>query len=144
MEPPLIPSPTDCRDQEHLDLLAIFHYVLAAILAIFACFPLIHVSIGLLMVLHPEGLTGNQHEPAPPAMIGYMFIIMGGIFIILGWGMAICTFISGRYLAKRRKRMFSFVAAALLCMFFPFGTTLGVFTIIVLSRPSAQRLFETT
>ena len=32
---------------------------------------------------------------------------------------AICTFLSGRYLARREKRMFSFVMAAILCIFFP-------------------------
>lgn len=60
----------------------------------------------------------------------------------MGWAGAICTFISGRLLAKRRKRMFSFVMAALLCMFMPFGTVLGIFTIMVLSRESVQRLYE--
>jgi hypothetical protein len=33
--------------------------------------------------------------------------------------------------------------AALCCAFFPFGTVLGVFTILVLVRPSVKALFET-
>lgn len=53
-----------------------------------------------------------------------------------------CTFISGRCLARRRNRLFSFVMAAFLCMFMPFGTVLGIFTIIVLSRESVKRLYE--
>jgi hypothetical protein len=31
---------------------------------------------------------------------------------------------------------------ALSCVFFPFGTVLGVFTIIVLARPSFRELFR--
>jgi hypothetical protein len=34
------------------------------------------------------------------------------------------------------------VIAALLCMFMPFGTVLGVFTIIVLVRDSVKALFN--
>jgi hypothetical protein len=37
--------------------------------------------------------------------------------------------------------MFSFVMAAVMCMFVPFGTILGVFTIIVLSKESVLRLY---
>jgi hypothetical protein len=35
-----------------------------------------------------------------------------------------------------------FVVAAIECIFMPFGTVLGVFTIIVLSRPSVKALFQ--
>ena len=43
--------------------------------------------------------------------------------------------------AKRRKRMFSYVMAAILCAFMPFGTVLGVFTLIVLGRESVRQLY---
>jgi len=33
------------------------------------------------------------------------------------------------------------VTASLLCMMVPFGTVLGVFTLIVLSRDSVRRLY---
>ncbi|HEY0945264.1 MAG TPA: hypothetical protein VGD81_08345 [Opitutaceae bacterium] len=136
------PSPpaTRSRDEEQLRLLAIFHYVVAALGAVFACFPLLHVGMGVMMVVNPEFMAG-QHGAPPPAALGYVFILMGGLFVLFGWAAAVCTFISGRFLARRRKRMFSFVMAALLCAFVPFGTLLGVFTIIVLSRESVQRLY---
>jgi hypothetical protein len=47
----------------------------------------------------------------------------------------------GRYLRLRRKRMFSFVMACILCMFMPFGTVLGIITIVMLSRDSVRRLY---
>jgi hypothetical protein len=38
--------------------------------------------------------------------------------------------------------MFCLVMASITCMFMPFGTVLGVFTLIVLMRPSVKPLFE--
>jgi len=38
--------------------------------------------------------------------------------------------------------MFSFIFAAILCGLFPFGTVLGVFTIIVLSKDSVKKIYE--
>jgi hypothetical protein len=40
------PSPQQILDNEHLKLLAIFHYVLAGLSGLLACIPIIHVSIG--------------------------------------------------------------------------------------------------
>ena len=139
--PPIIRS----KDEEHLRLLSIFHYVVAGIGALFACMPLIHVAVGVMMLASPEFMTAGQKAgPPPPAIMGMFFIVIGGFFVLVGWAAAVCTFISGRYLAKRRRRMFSFVMAALLCAFMPFGTVLGIFTIIVLSKDSVQRLYDGT
>ena len=131
------------QDDEHLKLLAIFHYIVGAIGAFFACFPLLYVGMGVLFVASPHFMTEGQKGPPPPAAIGYVFIAIGAFFALLGWSAAIATVISGRYIAKRRKRLFSVVMAAILCMFMPFGTVLGVFTIIVLTKESVQRLYGT-
>jgi hypothetical protein len=106
---------------------------------LFACLPLIHVAMGLIFFLHPG--TGVGQRDFPPKLFGLLFVFVGGFFVLLGWSAAICTFISGRYLAKRRKRTFSYVMAAILCAFMPFGTILGVFTLIVLGRDSVQKMY---
>lgn len=134
--PPLI---SQRRDEEHLNLLAVFHYVVAGFGAMFATIPLIHVCMGFLLISEAGGSNPNG---APPAAFGYLFIVMGLFFILAGWAAAICTFVSGRLLRKRRRRMFSFVVAAILCAFMPFGTVLGIFTIIVLSRESVHQLYQ--
>jgi len=132
------------KDEEQLKLLAVFHYVVAALGALFASLPLIHVGMGIMLVTKPEFFNQGQNAQPVPVWAGYMFIAMGGFFVLLGWSAAVCTLLSARYLAKRKKRMFSFIMAAMMCMFVPFGTVLGVFTIIVLSRESVQRLYEKT
>ncbi len=127
------------KDEEHLNLLATFHLVLGAIGALFACFPLLHVGMGVMMLVSPETMGAKNNDA--PAFLGYLMIAMGVGFTLVGWACAICTMLSGRYLKRREKRMFSFVVAAILCVFAPFGTVLGVFTLLVLSRESVVRLY---
>ena len=38
------------KDEEHLRLLSIFHFVVAGMTALFALFPIIHLLIGLAIV----------------------------------------------------------------------------------------------
>ena len=121
------------RDEEHLKLLSIFHYVVGGIAGFWACIPLIHLCIGIAMLV---GAIDNA-----PAFIGLMFVVMAAVSITLGWTLAVCIIIAGRLLAKRKRYIFCLVIAAISCMFMPFGTVLGVFTIIILMRPSVKELF---
>lgn len=127
------------KDAENLNLLAVFHYVVGGIGFLFACFPVIHLVIGIMMLGGPGATRGDA--PAPE-MVGYLFIGIAVFLVLAGWTMATCTIISGRMIAKRRKRMFSFVVAAILCAFMPFGTVLGVFTLIVLNKESVKELYS--
>jgi hypothetical protein len=58
--------------------------------------------------------------------------------------MAICILIAGRSLALRKRYSFALVIAGIECLFVPFGTILGVFTIVALSRESIRALFSKT
>ncbi|WP_435008223.1 hypothetical protein P12x_005501 [Tundrisphaera lichenicola] len=128
------------EDAEHLRLLSIFHYVVGGLTALFASFPIIHVAIGIAIV------TGSFNDPkngsAPPSAFGWFFIVIGALFIVLGWAYAIGMFVAGRNLRQRRGYLYCLVMAGLSCANFPFGTCLGVFTLIVLLRPSVKPLFE--
>jgi hypothetical protein len=128
------------KDEEHLKLLAIFHYVLAALAALFACIPIVHLAMGLVMLTSPQSFHGG-HGTAPPAFAGWMFVIVGGSLILLGWIYAACVFAAGRCLARRKRFTFCLVMGAVECIFMPFGTVLGVFTIVVLARNSVKTLF---
>ena len=74
--------------------------------------------------------------------MGWIFIIVATVLILLGWALAIAMFLSGRCVARRTRYMYCFVVAGVECLMMPFGTVLGVFTIIVLSRPSVKALFQ--
>ncbi|WP_200268931.1 hypothetical protein [Luteolibacter pohnpeiensis] len=127
------------RDQEHLNMLAIFHYVVAGILALASCIPVIHLTFGLFLVFNPPVTKGAE---AFPPEFGWFIVIIACFFITIGWAVAIATFLSGRFISKRQNRMFSFVVACMICLFMPLGTILGVFTLIILSRDSVVALYN--
>ena len=61
--------------------------------------------------------------------------------IAAAWSFAVVLLFAARYLQEHRRYMFCLIVAGLECVFMPFGTVLGVFTIIVLLRPSVRQLF---
>jgi hypothetical protein len=131
------------QDREHLNLLAIFHYVVAGLAALLSFFPLFYSLIGCFLLYAAQHPGPNNQEP-PPVFLGWIFIAVGAVFFIAGLTMAICILIAGRSLALRRRYSFVLVMACIECLFVPFGTILGVFTIIVLSRDSVKSLFSAT
>ena len=48
------------QDEEHLKLLAIFHYIVGAMAFLFSCFPLLYVGMGVLFVVSPHFMTDGQ------------------------------------------------------------------------------------
>ena len=127
------------EDIRHLDLLSLFHYIVGGITALTSCLPIIHVIIGLSMV--SGKLFEESNGSAPPAFIGWIFVIIGAVFIVLGLSIAVCMIVAGGKLKKRKNRVFCMVVAGIECMFMPFGTVLGVFTLIVLNKESIQEIF---
>ena len=127
------------EDTQHLRLLSIFHYVVAGLLAVFSMFPIIHLTIGIAIV--SGAFDDVENGTPPPAFFGWMFIIVPAIVILCGLALASCIAMTGRRLNQNRSYMFCLVIAGIECMFMPVGTVLGVFTIIVLMRPTVRELF---
>ncbi len=132
------------QNVEHLRLLSIFHYVVGGIAVLVSFFPLLYSAMGgciLYAARHPAGLPNNQ-SPLP-SILGWFFIAFGALFFLAGIAMAICILFAGGSLSRPRHYWFAFVVACIECIFVPFGTILGVLTIIVLSRESVKGLFST-
>jgi hypothetical protein len=128
------------EDQRNLNLLAVFHYVLGGITALFACFPLIHVFMGIAIV---SGKLIDETDPgAPPAFFGWIIIFMGSVFILMGWALAVLMMLAGKNLKRNKNRMFCMVVAGIECIFMPFGTVLGILTLVALNKDSVRRLFH--
>ena len=128
------------QDEEHLKLLSIFHYVVAACAAFFALFPVIYLVFGLVMLLAPGSFVGNGGQP-PPAIAAWVLIAIGSLFIVLGLTFATFVAVAGHFLGRRKHHTFCLVVACVECLFMPIGTVLGIFTIIVLIRESVKPLF---
>ena len=126
------------EDEKHLDLLAIFHYVVGGLAGVFSFMPFMHVFMGIAFL---TGQFDDGSASPPPPFVGWMMIIMGTVFILGGWTLAILILINGRKIQKRRNRMFCMVVAGIECVMMPFGTVLGVFTLVVLCKDSVKAIF---
>lgn len=125
------------QDLEHLRLLSIFHYVVAGLTAFFGCFPILHLVFGIGLL---TGAIGGANKP-DDRFFGWFVIVLATVMISLFWILAGALVFTGRSLAGHRRYIFCLVVAGIECLFMPFGTVLGVFTIIVLNRESVKQLF---
>jgi hypothetical protein len=130
------------QDIEHLRLLSIFHYIVAGLAALFSFFPLLYTTIGAIFIFAARHGTPKPGEELPPEFLGWIFAVLGLVLFVIGIVMAICILIAGRSLALRKRYSFTLVIACIECLFVPFGTILGVFTIVALSRESVRALFS--
>ena len=140
--PPVLVSDQQARrDAEHLKVLAIFHFILAALGLLGIAFLAFHFVLMSAIFTNPE-MWKNAKGGPPPAILlklmlgGYAF----GVVVMLTGG--VVNLLSGLFIRKRRHRMFSIIIGGLNCLHVPFGTLLGVFTILILSRDSVRRVYE--
>jgi len=128
------------RDAEHVRLLAIFHYALAGLQAFASCIFVIFVIVGLVGIVGGTQARGG----GPSAVFGIFFLTMGLVAMGIGVTEALLLYIAGRFLGERSHYTYCLVIAILSCLSFPLGTVLGVFTLVVLSRPSVKETFYGT
>lgn len=126
------------QDDEQLHLLSVFHYVLAGICSLVSLFPLIYFGMGLAMM---AGVGSEKPDRFAPLLAGCFVAGIGGLFLVFAVAYALALFLAARFLAERRRHTFCVVVAAISCSFTLLGTVLGVFTLIVLFRPSVKVLF---
>lgn len=129
-------DPVWARDAEHLKLLVIFHYIVAAFIALFSCLFIAYIYTGVQIAAGKASMA--TVAPADAAATGASIIVIGSICLTIGWLMALLTLVSARFIAHRRARWFGIIVSAINCAFFPFGTAMGFFTILVLARDSVK------
>jgi hypothetical protein len=125
-------------DEQHLNLLSIFHYIVGGLLILFSFLPIFHLIMGIFMVVK----SLNTSKEAPLLVMGMLFICFALLFMVAGIALAILIFVAGYKISQRRNRTFCLVIAGCECLFSPFGLALGIFTIVVLSRKSVMELFK--
>lgn len=125
--------------RDDLRLLSVFHYVLAGLTCVMALIPLAYVALGVAMAV---GAMNDARHPGPPVVLGWFFVAFGLLLVILAVADVIGLIVAGRSLARQRRWLFCMIMAGISCAMFPLGTALGVFTIIVLSKPEVKALFS--
>lgn len=122
-----------------LEVLAIAHYVYAALIALVALAMLVMATFGM-MGFARQGMhmgSGMQMGPAgclPSAFIGLAFLVV--------IAMAVVNFLAGRWLKQQRQWMPIIVVSVLNALNVPLGTVLGVITIVVLVGDDVRAAFD--
>jgi hypothetical protein len=130
------------RDAEHLKILAIFQYAAAGVAALVGCFPILHVLIGASILLTPDSIRGSGRN-AMPREIGFVFVGLGGAFVLAGWTIAGAHFLIARFLKQTRHYWFCIIASCATCLFCMFSSgIIGVASLVILLRPGVRELFE--
>lgn len=147
--PPMPARQLNLEDESHLQLLSVFHFVIGGLYTLGIGFIALHfLMMRLFMTMQqtPQASTsvGIPSTTPPPVMPPEIMNIMIVFYIVSG--LVVATLATGNVLAgvwlrKRIKHTMTFVVAAINCAFFPFGTVLGVFTIIVLQRPTVKMTY---
>ncbi|MGE0321644.1 MAG: hypothetical protein AB7K71_16170 [Polyangiaceae bacterium] len=134
MEPQLTP-----QDREHLNVLSICFYVYGGLQVLFGFVPGIYVFMGSLMLNDPA-----LHRSGAPPMVEAMpwiFIAVGILASLYIWTVATLMFFTASGLRARKRHVLCIIGSALILLNMPLGTALGVFSLIVLLRPSVKAAF---
>lgn len=144
--PPILTSAAGERqqveDDVHMKLLSIFHFVVAGLALLGICFLFVHFLIMSSVFSSPTLWKSSKNMTPPPKEFFAIFIwfyFFVGAFLVSA---SVLNLLSGLFLRQRRHRVFSLVVAGLNCLHIPFGTILGIFTIMVLSRNSVREVYE--
>ncbi len=129
-------------DEKHLRLLSILYYVLG-----FLVMPGILCLI-FYFIIHQsnsphEVWKYNQAEIRPYKFFRFFekIFLQTGLFSLV---FSTINILSARFIAKRTKRAFSLAIAGLHCILFPFGTALGIFSFVVLTRDSVKEVYDSS
>lgn len=133
---PFAPATFGPNDQSNLRLLSIFHYVYAGLLTLLILFFGIYVVIGAAMIAAP-GSGGHDAQLGGGILLGF-----GLLVVALIAAKVTLLIVAARSLVTHRRHTLCMVAAALSCLTFPLGTILGVFTLVVLVKPTVKAEFD--
>jgi hypothetical protein len=131
-------------NEEHLKLLALGYMISAAISAFFSLFALMYSAMGAFIatMISKTATSTNAANQPPPAFIGWLLGGIGFVLFLLMIGIAALKLRAAFCIKQRKSRTFCMVIAVICCLGIPYGTLLGVLTIVVLERDSVKILFE--
>lgn len=129
------------EDENHLNLLAIFHYVLGGLTMLGGIVFLIWVVFGGLIAAAGAGASRTSGDAAGAQIAGGLFVFFGLLGVTVCFVAGGLKVWAGRCLQAKHGYTFATVMACLECLHMPLGTALGIFTLVVLSRPSVRAMF---
>jgi len=126
----------------YLNILAIFHFIVASVAGLISCLPLVNLFIGISMLRDVPYALKQGEFFSQTILATLMFILLPVGMVVIGWMFSIAIALNGYYIKKRLWLKYCMVMSGIETIFIPFGTVLGVFTIILLTKPGVKMLFD--
>jgi hypothetical protein len=129
-------------NNDHLNLLSVFYFVIGGLSLLGAFILLIYIIVIRVIFSNHQIQSSIQSEaPVVETVFGVISIVLIILFFFV-LTVGILQILAGFRIRQKRNRTFVLVMGVLALPSFPFGTALGVFTIIVLSRPVVHEMFH--
>ncbi len=140
------------KDDDQIQLLAIFHFVFGGLALAGIAFLVLHYYLMNSLFDQPEiwQQMGNNAAPDGKPFPGgnpfpkeawnffkLFYFLAGGTMLLAG----VANIFSGIFMRQRKLRLFSLVVAGMNCLQVPLGTALGVCTFVVLLRDSVRQSY---
>ena len=120
-------------------LVSIFHFVLGGLQMLFSLIGLVYVAIGAMMA---SGAMESTKGNPPPPELGWIFGGVGVVFVLVFITIGFLTIRTGINIRRRRRRTFCMVIDSILCLMVPLGTIVGIFGLVLLTKPETAEEFE--
>ncbi len=127
------------QDSDLFGVVSIFHFVLGGCQLLFSLFGFVYVVMGILMAT--GAMDSAKGEPPPPEL-GWIFVVIGAVFVLVFVTIGLFTIKTGINIRRRRNRTLCIVIDSILCMMMPFGTIVGIFGLVLLTKPEISDEFE--
>ena len=115
-------------------------YLVKGILTLF--FSLFFIIYAFMGVFFSKMIEANDTNNDMPFNVGFIFLIIGIVGIIICVIFGILTLMVSKYLKEVKHYNFIFVIAILNCLTGILGIILGIFTLIELNKPEVKQLFH--
>jgi hypothetical protein len=126
------------RDTEHLKVLGILYYVWSGLCLLGVVFGIVYVAVIPQPIHNPyDAAEVASAHAADPIIYGVGTAIIVGSFLA-----GLLYFMTARGLLSGRYRGLVYLAAILTLFSFPLGTLLGIFTLVVMNRPTVKARFQ--
>jgi len=136
--------PVKTEDEQHLELAVILHYSLAGMFAMSGLSLVLMVGLikRLFVFVTDLGDEAGNLPPEVNELLDQNMPIVVGSFVALCWVHAGVVVWFARQLAKRKHRVLCLIFEVFHLIAVPFGTALGILTIIILRRTSVRAMFD--
>jgi hypothetical protein len=136
------------QDADQLRILSTLKLVYGILILVGSFFVLLYFGFfGFMMSSMETTSRASNRGVAPPPDLafhafGSIFLMFALFAMVIMWVLGWLAIYSGKCIRERRNWTLVMVSACLNCIHMPLGTALGVYTIIVINKPSVKATFD--